>query len=424
MLMVLKPGREAEAEAVFLKWELDFAVVGETTDTGRMVVRHHGVVVVDVPIDPLAKASPEYNRPWRATPPAAPLDLASVPARTDPVTALTRLLGCPDLSSKRWIWEQYDHMVMGDTVQRPGGDAAVIRVHGTDKGLALTCDCTPRYCLADPVQGGRQAVAETWRNLTAAGARPLAITDCLNFGNPEKPAIMGQFAGCIEGMAEACAVLDFPVVSGNVSFYNETNGIAIPPTPTIGGVGLIDALDRMASPTLKAPGQVLMLIGGFAEGRAGWLGQSLYLREIEGREDGLPPSIDLAAERRAGDFVRRLIGEGHVSTCHDVSDGGVLVAVAEMALAGDLGVAIEVPPGEGPLHAWLFGEDQGRYVIAIEADAVEEVKQAAATAEVAVQVIGVTGGDRLTVNGAHAISIDALRESHEAWLPRFMAAPR
>jgi phosphoribosylformylglycinamidine synthase len=376
---------------------------------------------VDVPIDPLAKASPEYNRPWRKAPAAVPLDLAKASAPSDPIAALTRLLGCPDLSSKRWIWEQYDHMVMGDTVQHPGGDAAVIRVHGTEKGLALTCDCTPRYCFADPVQGGRQAVAETWRNLTAAGAKPLAITDCLNFGNPEKPAIMGQFVGCIEGMAEACAVLDFPVVSGNVSFYNETNGIAIPPTPTIGGVGLIDALDRMASPALKAPGQMLMLIGAFAEGFAGWLGQSLYLREIEGREDGLPPPVDLAAERRTGDFVRRLIGEGHVSTCHDVSDGGVLLAVAEMAVAGDLGVAIEVPPGVGPLHAWLFGEDQGRYVIAIEADAVETVKQAAAKAEVAVQVIGVTGGDRLTVNGAYSISIEALRESHEAWLPGFMA---
>ncbi|MGZ8409650.1 MAG: phosphoribosylformylglycinamidine synthase subunit PurL [Hyphomicrobium sp.] len=424
MLMVLKPGREAEAEAVFRKWELDFAVVGQTTDTGRMVVRHQGKVVVDVPIDPLAKASPEYDRPWTKTPAAMPLDLASVPAPADPMAALVRLLGSPDLSSKRWIWEQYDHMVMGDTVQRPGGDAAVIRVHGTGKGLAMACDCTPRYCLADPVQGGRQAVAEVWRNLTAAGATPLAVTDCLNFGNPEKPAIMGQFAGCIEGMAEACAALAFPVVSGNVSFYNETNGVAIPPTPTIGGVGLIGALDRMASPALKASGQALMLIGACAEGVAGWLGQSLYLREIEGREDGPPPPVDLSAERRAGDLVRLLIGEGYVSTCHDVSDGGLLVALAEMAIAGDLGLAIDVPAGAGPLHAWLFGEDQGRYVIAIEASAKEAVMQAAAAAAVAAEVIGVTGGDRLTVNGVHAISVDALRKSNEAWLPGFMAEPK
>lgn len=428
MLMVLKPGREAEAEAVFHKWELDFAVVGRTTDSGRMVVRHRGSVVVDVPIDPLAKASPDYDRPWVASPPAAPLDPATIPAPADPMAALLRLLECPDLASKRWIWEQYDHMVMGDTVQRPGGDAAVIRVHGTQKGLALACDCTPRYCLADPLQGGRQAVVETWRNLTATGARPLAITDCLNFGNPEKPPIMGQFAGCITGMAEACAALDFPVVSGNVSFYNETNGVAIPPTPTIGGVGLIDILDRMATPALKAAGQVLMLIGGTAGAAAGWLGQSLYLREIEGREDGPPPPVDLAAERRAGDLVRGLIAEGVVSTCHDVSDGGLLVAVAEMAIAGSMGAgsmgaAVDVPPDAGPLHGWLFGEDQGRYLVAVEAAAVETVQQAAAAAGVPAQAIGVTGGDRLTLNGTHAISVDALRAGNEAWLPRYMAGP-
>jgi phosphoribosylformylglycinamidine synthase subunit PurL len=426
MLMVLKPGREAEAEAVFHKWELDFAIVGQTTDSGRMVVRHHGGVVIDVPIDPLAKASPDYDRPWVATSPAAPLDLESVPAPADLMAALVRLLGCPDLASKRWIWEQYDHMVMADTVQRPGGDAAVIRVHGTGKGLAMTSDCTPRYCFADPVQGGRQAVAETWRNLTATGATPLAITDCLNFGNPEKPPIMGQFAGCITGMAEACAALDYPVVSGNVSFYNETNGVAIPPTPTIGGVGLIDSLDRMASLDLKAPGQALMLIGASTE-TAGWLGQSLYLREIERREDGPPPPVDLAAERRTGDFVRGLITEGHVSTCHDVSDGGVLVALAEMAIAGNIGAAIHVPAGVGlpntPLHAWLFGEDQGRYLLAIAPNAVETVRQAAAAAGVSAQPIGVTGGDQLTVNGTHAISVGALRDSNEAWLPSYMAGP-
>jgi phosphoribosylformylglycinamidine synthase subunit PurL len=423
MLMVLKPGREAEAEAVFRKWELDFAICGETTGSGRMVVRHRGAVVVDVPIDPLAKASPDYDRPWVATPPAAPLDLQTVPAPADLMAALVRLLACPDLASKRWIWEQYDHMVMADTVQRPGGDAAVIRVHGTGKGLALACDCTPRYCFADPVEGGRQAVVETWRNLTATGARPLAITDCLNFGNPEKPPIMGQFAGCITGMAEACAALDYPVVSGNVSFYNETNGLAIPPTPTIGGVGLIDRLDRTASHDLKAPGQVLMLIGASADS-AGWLGQSLYLREIEGREDGPPPPVDLAAERRTGDFVRGLIAEGRVSTCHDVADGGILIALAEMAIAGNLGAAVDVPAGTGPLHAWLFGEDQGRYLLAIEADAVETVRRAAVAAGVSAQPIGVTGGDRLTVNGTHAISVDALRDSNETWLPGYMAGPR
>ncbi len=251
MLMVIKPQREEEARRVFAKWELDFAVVGRITDTKRMVVRHHGGIVVDVPIDPLAAASPEYDRPWRPIPAPAPIDSDSVPAPNDLMDALQRLLGCPDLASKRWIWEQYDHMVMADTVQRPGGDAAVVRVHGTGKGIAITCDCTPRYCAADPVEGGRQAVAEAWRNLIAVGAKPLAITDCLNFGNPEKPDIMGQLVGCIRGMSEACERLDFPVVSGNVSLYNETHGASIPPTPSIGGVGLIASLERMATPHLK-----------------------------------------------------------------------------------------------------------------------------------------------------------------------------
>ena len=287
MLMVLRPGHEAEARAVFEKWELDFAVVGRITDSRHMVVRRDGQVVVDVPVAPLVAAAPNYDRPHLPTPPQSPMDARTLTPPNDAVAALVRLLGCPDLAGKRWIWEQYDHMVMAQTVQRPGGDAAVLRLLGTPKGLAVTSDCTPRYCLADPREGGRQAVAEAWRNLVAVGAKPLAITNCLNFGNPEKPEIMGQFASCVEGMAEACAALDFPVVSGNVSLYNETNGVAIPPTPTIGAVGLLADVDRMATIALKAGESVLLLLGG-GDDAAGWLGQSLYLREIEGRRGGCP----------------------------------------------------------------------------------------------------------------------------------------
>jgi phosphoribosylformylglycinamidine synthase len=378
-------------------------------------------VVVDVPIAPLVAAAPEYDRPRRPPPPARVLDARSLPPLNDPMAALKRLLACPDLASKRWMWEQYDHMVMASTVQRPGGDAAVLRVLGTPKGLAVTTDCTPRYCLADPVEGGRQAVAEAWRNLTAVGARPLAITDCLNFGNPEKPEIMGQFAGCIEGMADACRALDFPVVSGNVSFYNETNGTAIPPTPTVGAVGLLRDRGRMATIALKADDEALLLVGGRKGG--GWLGQSLYLREIEGREEGAPPPVDLAAERRNGDLVRALIEQSRVHTCHDVSDGGLLVAVAEMALAGGLGADIE-PPAEAAgalLQAWVFGEDQGRYVIAVPPAEVPTIEADARRAGVAVSAIGQTGGARLTLGGAHAISLDELRAANENWLPRFMS---
>ena len=420
MLMVLRPGAEERARAVFEKWELDFAVVGRITDTRHMVVRHHGEVVVDVPIAPLVAAAPEYDRPRRPTPPAPVLDARSLTPLNDPMAALQRLLACPDLASKRWIWEQYDHMVMASTVQRPGGDAAVLRVLGTQKGIAVTADCTPRYCLADPVEGGRQAVAEAWRNLTAVGARPLAITDCLNFGNPEKPEIMGQFASCIEGMAEACRALEFPVVSGNVSFYNETNGAAVPPTPTVGGVGLLSDRSRMATLALKADGEALLLIGG--GNGAGWLGQSLYLREIEGREEGAPPPVDLAAERRAGDFVRALIEQGRLRTCHDISDGGLLVAIAEMALAGGRGAALEAPPEAtgALLQAWLFGEDQGRYVIAVPAADVASIAAEAGRAGVPLRRIGRVGGGELTLDGEHAISLAALRAANESWLPSFM----
>ena len=421
MLMVLEPGREAEAQAIFEKWELDFAIVGRTTDTRHMVLRQGGEIVADLPIDPLVASSPDYERPWVATPLSPVIPAGDVPPCADIMDALRRLMSSPDLASKRWVWEQYDHMVMADTVQRPGGSAGVVRVHGTRKGLAVSCDCTPRYCYADPVQGGRQAVAEAWRNLTAVGAKPLAITDCLNFGNPEKPEIMGQFAGCIGGMADACEALEFPVVSGNVSFYNETNGVAIPPTPAIGGVGLVQDVERMATIALAAEDDVLLLVGGPADSQDGWLGQSVYLREMEGREDGAPPPVDLAIERRNGDFVRALISEGHALTCHDISDGGLLAAVAEMALAGDRGATLDTPQSREHLHGWLFGEDQARYVLSVPPSRVDAIQQRADAASVPLQRIGAVGGQRLTVNASISISLNELRQLHEGWLPGYMA---
>ncbi|MCH7485483.1 MAG: phosphoribosylformylglycinamidine synthase II, partial [Proteobacteria bacterium] len=407
------------ARAIFEKWELDFAVVGRTTDSGRMVLKMGGDVVADLPIDPLALASPEYDRPWTKAPEPMPTPTILPGDDVSPIDMLRRLLAKPDLASKRWIWEQYDHMVMADTLGsgRPGGGAAVVRVHGTKKALALTTDCTPRYCKADPVEGGRQAVAEAWRNLTAVGAQPLAITDCLNFGNPEKPDIMGQFVGCVEGMAEACRALDFPVVSGNVSFYNETEGRAIPPTPAIGGVGLLDDARGAVTLAFGEAGQALILIGD----TRGHLGASLYLREIEGRDEGAPPPVDLAAERRNGDLVRALITDGLIAACHDLADGGLAVAVAEMALAGGMGAALEVAADGIPLHAWLFGEDQGRYLLSAADPAA--VLARAGEAGVPARRIGVTGGSELTVGASHAISLSDLRDAHESWLPAYMATP-
>jgi phosphoribosylformylglycinamidine synthase len=417
MLMVLKPEREAVARAIFDKWELDFATIGKLTDTGRMVLRHHGKMVADLPIDPLAKASPEYDRPWTPSPKRPVIDAAAVGAEA-PLVALKRLLSCPDLASKRWIWEQYDHMVMGDTIQRPGGDAAVVRIHGTSRALAITTDVTPRYCAADPKEGGRQAVAEAYRNLCAVGARPLAVTDNLNFGNPEKPEIMGQIVEAIAGMGEACRALDFPVVSGNVSLYNETDGIAIPPTPAIGGVGLIEDGAKTASLAFKRPGEYIVKLGE----TKGWLGASLYLREVAGREEGAPPPVALHRERRAGELVRGLIESGQVTAVHDVSDGGLLVALAEMAMAGGIGARIDLPTAPAA-HAWCFGEDQGRYLVtcasAVEVGAVIEAAQAA---DVAARVIGATTGSDLTLAGHGTISVAELVSVNEGWLPAYMAA--
>jgi len=341
-----------------------------------------------------------------------------VKAPTDIMAALTTLLACPDLASKRWIWEQYDHLVMGDTVQRPGGDAAVVRVRDTRKALALTTDSTPRYCVADPVTGGAQAVAESWRNLTAVGALPIAITDNMNFGNPERPEIMGQFVGCIEGMRAACIALDYPVVSGNVSLYNETNGAGILPTPAIGGVGLLEDAATSIGLAFKPVSQTIILIGD----TKGHLGASLYLREICEREEGAPPPVDLEAERRNGDFVRAQITAGRVGACHDLSDGGLLVALAEMVMAGGIGAEIALPPlgADLPPHGFLFGEDQARYVLTTGAP--EAVLEAAAAAGVPALRLGTTGGTALTVHGAGAISSAELRRINEAWLPSFMAA--
>jgi phosphoribosylformylglycinamidine synthase len=416
MLMVLKPGREGLAQRMFEKWDLDFAIVGRLTESGRMVLKMHGETVGDLPIDPLAQAAPEYRRPTEETPPAPVVAAAEVPAPADSGEALLSLLACPDLCSRAWVWEQYDHMVMADTAGRPGGDAAVVRIHGSQRALAITTDCTPRYCQAAPRTGGAQAVAEAWRNLTAVGARPLAVTDNLNFGNPERPRVMGQFADCVLGIGEACRALDFPVVSGNVSLYNETNGKAIPPTPAIGGLGLIDDLARSATLALKAAGEDIVLIGA----TQGHLGASLYLRELAGGRDGAPPPVDLAAERRNGDFVRGLIAAGQVSACHDLSDGGLAVALAEMALAGNLGAEVALPAGLGlpPLHAWLFGEDQARYLVTT--PGAGAILEAARRAGVPAARIGASGGDTLKLPGSAPISLTRLRAAHEAWLPAYM----
>lgn len=407
MLMVLKPGKEAMAEAIFRKWELDFAVIGEVTDTGHMVLTFQGETVCDIPLGPLAEDAPLYDRPhlsldeYKAWAKVEPL--GDVPASTDLGADLVKLIGSADLANRRWIFEQYDSQVGADTLQKSGGDAAVVRVHGTEKALAISTDCTPRYCYADPYEGGKQAVAETFRNICAVGATPLAITNCLNFANPQRPEIMAQIVEALNGMGDACRALDYPIVSGNVSLYNESKatggGSAILPTPAIGGVGLMLDHEIMTTVAFKNDGDAIWLLGG--EGTH--LGQSLWLREIAGREAGDAPKVDLAAERRNGEQVREWIADGKLTAVHDISDGGLLVALAEMALAGDKGCTLDIALDT----AKAFGEDQSRYIVTTAADTVLD----GATR------IGTVGGSQVA-----GVSVAALREANEAFFREWMEA--
>lgn len=398
MLMVLLPEKEAEAKAIFDKWDLDFAIVGETIPEDRFLILHGNEVKADLPLSKLASSAPEYDRPWVATPAAAPLgELPDI----DPIEGLKALIGSPNHARKQWVWEQYDSMVMADTVRSPGLGAGVVRVHGTQKALAFTSDVTPRYVKANPVEGGRQAVAEAWRNLTATGALPLAATDNLNFGNPEKPEIMGQFVGAIRGIGEACRALDFPIVSGNVSLYNETDGTGILPTPTIGAVGLIDDVANLIAGR-PAEGMVAVLIGE----TAGHLGQSALAVEAFGIEAGDAPPVDLVAERRNGDFLRA--NRTLVTAASDLSDGGLAIAAFEMAEGAGVGLALET--AEIPA---LFGEDQARYLLACTDEAADALLHAATAAGVPAERVGrFTGSEfRMGHSAAPLTELSALYRS-------------
>ncbi len=392
MLMVLNPELEAEARAVFEKWDLDFAIVGETIAEDRFLILHGNDVMADLPLSKLASSAPEYDRPWVETPAADPLDF--VP-EIDPIDALKSLVASPNYCSRAWVWEQYDTQVMADSLRTPGLGAGVIRVHGTDKALAFTSDVTPRYVKANPFEGGKQAVAEAYRNLCALGATPLASTDNLNFGNPEKPEIMGQFVGAIKGIGAACEALDMPIVSGNVSLYNETDGTGILPTPTIGAVGLLAHVDDLIGGTAR-DGHFAILVGE----TTGHLGQSALLAEVFNREDGDAPHVDLEAERRNGEFIRD--NRALISACTDLSDGGLALAAFEMAEAAGVGVVLE--PADA---ATLFGEDQARYLIACSFDKAEALMVEAGKAGVTLASVGKFTGSSIKIGSSEA-ELDAL----------------
>ena len=409
MLMVLRPELEKQAEAIFHKWGLDFAIIGKTTNTLRFVIKHEGEVKADLPIKQMGDEAPEYDRPW-VEPKKLPL-LTNVPAPADLKAAILKIIGSPDMCSRRWVWEQYDSLIGSNTAQIPGGDAGVVRV-GTNKAIAVSTDVTPRYVQADPFEGGKQAVAETWRNLTCVGAEPIAITDNLNFGNPEKPEIMGQIVFALKGIDAACRALDYPVVSGNVSLYNETNGQAILPTPAIGGVGLLKDLSKMTTKHFKQVGDAILLVGGHGT----HLGQSIYLREILGREEGAPPPVDLAVEKKHGDFVRNLINHRQVTAVHDISDGGLVTAVIEMALPTALGATIDSMG-----HEHLFSEDQARYVLTCKASEAAKIITQAHVAGIDVIRIGTVTTEPVLKTGETEIKIANLKSAHEGWFPNYMA---
>jgi phosphoribosylformylglycinamidine synthase len=410
MLMVLRPEKEDAAKAVFDKWDLDFAIVGETIAEDRFLIMHHGEVKADLPLQALSGTAPEYDRPWVPTPAPSPLGALPEISLED---ALLKLIASPNHASRAWVWEQYDTMVMADTIVRPGSDAGVVRVHGTDKSLAFTSDVNPRYCKAEPYKGGKQAVAEAYRNLIATNAKPLATTDNLNFGNPEKPRIMGQLVECIRGIGEACAALDMPIVSGNVSLYNETDGEPILPTPTIGAVGLIERGKKPMGMALTSSDLHIFVVGE----TTGHLGQSALASDVFGIENGTAPDTNLETERNTGEMIRAAIASGLVTAVHDVSDGGIALALTEMCLPNVIGAQISIPDKSDDL-AWAFGEDQARYLVAVTPENATAMQDAATSAGVAITFLGESGGDALEVlksgDRIAKIALKDLKEAHQS----------
>jgi phosphoribosylformylglycinamidine synthase len=414
MLMVIDPSKEEMARSVFKKWDLEFEVIGKVTDTKRLILNMNNKEEANIPINILVEDAPEYQREYVINNPAPSIKLNNNELNDDNILEdLLKMISHPNLCSRKWIWEQYDHMVMADTVVRPGSDAAVVRVHDTNKGIAISTDCSPTYCKHNSFEGGKHAVVETWRNLIASGALPIAITDCMNFGNPEKPEIMGQFVECIRGMGEACSKLDYPVISGNVSFYNETNGEGIYPTPAIGGVGLIKDLSNVMTIALKKDGNYLCVIGKSSN----HLGNSQYLSIIKNKELGSTPSIDLNEELKNGKFVLSCIEQKKFEAVHDIADGGLLVALSEMSMCGEKGVQVDI--NKSSLLGYFFGEDQSRYLVEVSKDNFEDLMSEAENNNVFVEKIGVTQDNQFEINNIGKIPVQELIRAHELWFQKF-----
>ncbi len=411
MLLIINNGKEKTAEKIFRKWNLDFSIIGKTTNTNNLVLNFKGSQVANLPLSSLSTDVPLYDRKWKKnTLPKKQKFLENL-EKIKILDCLKKILSSPNNSEKKWVWQQYDHTVMGDTVQKPGGDSAVVRIHGKNKGVALTVDSSSHYCKAFPLYGGKQVVCEAWRNLISVGAKPIAITNCLNFGNPEKETVMGQFVECVDGISQACTYLDFPVVSGNVSFYNETNNKSIEPTPTIGGVGLINDLKNMISQNIKGTENYILVIGK----TAGHLYQSELYREVIGFKNGPPPEINLFNEKNNGMVIQKLISKKIVKSVHDISSGGILVALTEMCLAGNIGVKIKTPNNNMTLHEYMFAEDQSRYLIEINEENHENVSKILKENSVHFDIIGKTQKEKIELSNNFSISLNDLKMLFSSW---------
>ncbi len=417
MLIILDDKKEIEAKKIFDKWDLDFVVIGKTTDTNRLVLNFDNKKVADIPIPALADEAPQYDREWKKFKVKKNnlnfKDLKKVKIEE----ALTKILSTPDHSNKSWITNQYDQVVMCDTIQKSGGDAAVIRIHKKEKAISISVDSSANYCGADPKLGGKQIVCENWRNLISVGSKPLAITNCLNFGNPEKPEVMGEFVQCIEGIKEACEFLDFPVVSGNVSFYNETNSKSIFPTPVIGGIGILDNLSKIINLKTKKIGNIIIVLGK----TFGHLNQSTFLKEVYSINDGPPPEVNLTNEKNNGLSVLNLIKNNLIESCHDVSSGGILVALAEMSMASMLGLKINKPKKFTDLNEYFFSEDQGRYLLEIEKDNLDKVESMLKKNNIFYEVIAEVQNDLFEIDKAFSIKVNELYNCNNQWFNKFNA---
>ena len=418
MLIVLENGKEDKAKKIFDKWNLDFAVIGKTTKSNKIEIYFDNKKITDVPIELLADKAPEYDRKWKEKKiPNKNKINKDLYKNLKIFEVLKKIIRSPNICSKEWIWRQYDHTVMGDTIQKPGGDAGVIRVHGTNKAIAASVDSSANYCFSHPLTGGKQIVCESWRNLIAVGAKPIAITNCLNFGNPEKEKNMGEFVESLKGIGEACKYLEYPVVSGNVSFYNETKSKGIKPTPSIGGVGLLKDYKKMISMDLKKVGNIVLLIGK----TEGHIDQSIFATEIINQKKGPPPEINLFNEKNNGETILKLMAEGFIKSAHDVSIGGSLVAISKMCILGLKGINIIKPKSLINYFEYFFGEDQGRYLIEVENKDLEKVKSILEKNSVYFEEFGKIQEKSITIKDKLNVTIDELTKENKSWLIEYMS---